>query len=65
MSRVHICVLGEVDIKVDGVSVTDKLSNKAIGLLCFLCTNKGKKFTRDRLCTFFGIIQLLKMLDII
>lgn len=53
MSRGHICLLGEVDIRVDGVNVTDKLSNKAIGLLCFLCTNKGKKFTRDRLCTFF------------
>ncbi|GAA0773897.1 hypothetical protein GCM10008908_22820 [Clostridium subterminale] len=53
MSRVHICLLGEVDIEVDGISVTDKLSNKAIALLCFLCTNKGKKFTRDRLCTFF------------
>jgi DNA-binding SARP family transcriptional activator len=53
LSRGHICLLGEVDIRVDGVNVTDKLSNKAIGLLCFLCTNKGKKFTRDRLCTFF------------
>jgi DNA-binding SARP family transcriptional activator len=53
LSRVHICLLGEIDIRVDGVNVTDKLSNKAIALLCFLCTNKGKKFTRDRLCTLF------------
>jgi DNA-binding SARP family transcriptional activator len=53
LSRVHICLLGEIDIRVDDVKVTDKLSNKAIALLCFLCTNKGKKFTRDRLCTLF------------
>ncbi len=53
MSNVRIYLLGEVDIEVNGISVINKLSNKAIGLLCFLCTNKGKKFTRDKLSTYF------------
>lgn len=53
MSNIKIYLLGDINIIVEDEVVTEKLSSKAIALLCFLSVNKGKKFTRDKLASFF------------
>ncbi|WZL71846.1 BTAD domain-containing putative transcriptional regulator [Clostridiaceae bacterium 35-E11] len=53
MVRLEIYILGNLKIYWDGKSITEKLSNKALGLLCFLAVNKGKKFSRDKLAAYF------------
>jgi len=53
LSNIKIYLLGDINIIVEDEVVTEKLSSKAIALLCFLSVNKGKKFTRDKLASFF------------
>ncbi len=53
MKKLEIYLLGNIEIRLDNQSILEKLSSKAIALLCFLCANKGKKFGRDKLATYF------------
>ncbi|WP_291578903.1 AfsR/SARP family transcriptional regulator [Clostridium sp. UBA6640] len=53
MKKLEIYLLGNIEIRLDSQSILEKLSSKAIALLCFLCANKGKKFGRDKLATYF------------
>ncbi len=46
-------LLGNIEIRLNNQSILEKLSSKAIALLCFLSANKGKKFGRDKLADYF------------
>lgn len=53
MKKLEIYLLGNIEIRLDNQSILEKLSSKAIALLCFLSANKGKKFGRDKLAAYF------------
>ncbi|WP_053956007.1 AfsR/SARP family transcriptional regulator [Inediibacterium massiliense] len=53
MAKLEIYMLGNLKIIWNGKSIVEKLSNKATALLCYLAVNQGKKFSRDKLATYF------------
>ena len=53
MAKLEIYILGNLKIIWNNNNILEKISNKATGLLCYLAVNKGKKFSRDKLATYF------------
>ncbi|TCO77940.1 AfsR/SARP family transcriptional regulator [Marinisporobacter balticus] len=53
MAKLEIYVLGNLKIDWENKHILEKLSDKAIGLFCYLAVNKGKKLSRDKLAAYF------------
>jgi len=53
LARLEIYMLGNLRILLNGRPIIDKMSNKAIGILCYLAFHKGKPISRDKLASFF------------
>ncbi|WP_026893651.1 AfsR/SARP family transcriptional regulator [Clostridiisalibacter paucivorans] len=53
MAKLEIYMLGNLKILLDGSSIIENMSAKAMGILCYLVLNKGKDFNRDRISSMF------------
>jgi DNA-binding SARP family transcriptional activator len=51
--KLKISMLGNPNVSVDDSSITDQLSQKALGILCFLAKNLEKPISRDKLAYLF------------
>jgi len=53
LAKLEIYMLGNLKILLNNQPITDQMSNKAIGILCYLVFHKGKPVSRDKLASFF------------
>lgn len=53
MAKLEIYMLGNLKVLWNNKSILEKISNKSAGLLCYLAANREKKFSRDKLATYF------------
>ncbi|MFZ5968674.1 MAG: AfsR/SARP family transcriptional regulator [Bacillota bacterium] len=53
LTKLEIRMLGSIKITVNGKSVIDTMSSKAIGIFCYLLMHHGKFVTRDKLAFLF------------
>lgn len=49
----EINLLGKLEVKLDGKSILDSISQKGLGILVYLATNNGKNIERDQLASIF------------
>ncbi|MFT9496108.1 AfsR/SARP family transcriptional regulator [Anaerosolibacter sp.] len=51
--KLKISMLGNPEVTVDDSTITDQLSQKALGILCYLAKNLEKPISRDKLACLF------------